>query len=149
MTGNSPPFWKTKSLEELSPDEWEALCDGCGRCCLEKLENRKTGRVYFTVVACRLLDLATCRCSDYASRNRKMPDCLQLTPGNIYRKWLPSTCAYQLVGKGSPLPDWHPLVSGDPDSVHKAGISVRSFAVSGETVHEDYLEHFIFQDGKL
>ena len=149
MIENREPFWKTKSLKELSPDEWEALCDGCGRCCLEKLENRKTGKVYFTVVACRMLDLTTCRCSSYASRTRKMPDCLQLTPENIYRKWLPPTCAYRLLAKGRPLPDWHPLITGDPDSVHTSGISVRNFAVSGINVHPDQLEGLILPPDKF
>ena len=142
-------FWETRPLRELSAAEWEALCDGCGRCCLEKLENKKTGKVYFTAVACRLLDLTTCRCGAYASRSLRMPDCLQLTPQNIFRKWLPSTCAYRLLAKGEPLPDWHPLISGDPASVHTAGISIQNFAVSGENVHPDQLEDFIFQDGRL
>lgn len=149
MTENREPFWKMKSLKDLTQEEWESLCDGCGRCCLEKFENRKTGNVYFTVVACRLLDLNTCRCRDYLNRHHKMPDCLQLTPDNIYRKWLPPTCAYRLIAKGCPLPDWHPLISGNPDSVHMAGISVRGFAVSGENVHPDQLEALIFPLGKL
>ncbi len=149
MIENREPFWKTKSLKKLSPDEWEALCDGCGRCCLEKLENRKTGKVYFTVVACRMLDLTTCRCRSYATRTRKMPDCLQLTHENIYRKWLPPTCAYRLLAKGRPLPDWHPLITGDPDSVHTSGISVRNFAVSGINVHPDQLEALILPPDRL
>ena len=149
MTENRNAFWETKSYQTFSAMEWESLCDGCGRCCLEKLENKKTGKVYFTVVACRLLDLSTCRCKAYASRSQQMPGCLPLTPRNLFRKWLPSTCAYRLLVKGKNLPDWHPLVSGDPDSVHNAGISVRNFAISGEGVHPDQLEDFIFRDGKL
>jgi uncharacterized cysteine cluster protein YcgN (CxxCxxCC family) len=142
-------FWETKRLEEFTPEEWEALCDGCGRCCLEKLENRKTGKVYFTAVACQLLDLSTCRCRDYNSRFQKVPDCLKLGPRNLHGKWLPSTCAYRLLNEGKRLPDWHPLISGNSESAHSAGISVRNFAVSGENIHPDQLEHYIFQDGKL
>ena len=144
MTGDSNPYWETKPLQALSAMEWETLCDGCGRCCLEKLENKKTGKVYFTAVACRLLDLTTCRCKAYAVRSRQMPDCLLLTPQTLFHKWLPSTCAYRLLIEGKKLPDWHPLISGDPSSVHTAGISVRNFAVSGEGVHPDQLDDFIF-----
>jgi len=149
MTANRERFWETKRLEELTPDQWEALCDGCGRCCLEKLENRKTGKVYFTAVACHLLELSTCRCLGYESRFQQVPDCLKLSPRNIHGKWLPSTCAYRLLKEGRNLPDWHPLISGDPDSVHAAGISVRNFAVSGENIQPDQLELFIFNGGKL
>lgn len=149
MTGNRNAFWETKPYQTLSATEWEALCDGCGRCCLEKLENKKTGKVYFTVVACPLLDLSTCRCTVYTMRFRRMPGCLRLTPRNISRKWLPSTCAYRLIGEGKKLHDWHPLITGDSNSVHAAGISVRSFAVSGKGVHSDQLEDFIFRGGKL
>lgn len=149
MIEDHEKFWEVKQLEKLSPDQWEALCDGCGRCCLEKLENRKTGKVFYTMVACRLLDLSTCRCRGYASRFQQVPDCLQLGPRNIHGKWLPSTCAYRLLKEGKPLPDWHPLISGDPTSVHTAGISARNFAVSGENVDPDHLEHYIFKNGKL
>jgi uncharacterized cysteine cluster protein YcgN (CxxCxxCC family) len=149
VTGNRNAFWETKPHDALSAEEWEALCDGCGRCCLEKLEDGKTGKVYYTLVTCRLLDLSTCRCKAYADRARLMPGCLPLTPQRLFRKWLPSTCAYRLLKEGKTLPDWHPLVSGDPDSVHAAGISVRNFAVSGEGVDSDQLEHFIIGDGKL
>jgi uncharacterized cysteine cluster protein YcgN (CxxCxxCC family) len=149
MTENKERFWETKRLEELSPDQWETLCDGCGRCCLEKLENRKTGKVYFTAVACQLLDLSTCRCRDYESRFHHVPDCMKLGPQNIYGKWLPSTCAYRLLREGKNLPDWHPLISGNPESIHTAGISVRNFAVSGENISLDQLDTFIFKGGKL
>jgi hypothetical protein len=119
------PFWE-KSLSNLSPAEWEALCDGCGKCCLIKLQDEDTDAVYYTEVACRLLDLESCRCSNYPQRKRHVPDCVVLSPETIADLgWMPSTCAYRLRAEGKPLPDWHPLVTGDPKSVHYAGISVR------------------------
>jgi len=138
-------FWQGKTLTELTATEWESLCDGCGRCCLHKLEDEDTGELYFTNVACRLLDLNTCRCRDYARRAELIPDCLVLTPScpELYEQ-LPSTCAYRLLLEGRPLPAWHPLVSGDMESVHRAGISVRGKAVSEEYIHPDQLpEHLI------
>lgn len=125
--GSSPaagePFWR-KPLAELTRREWEALCDGCGRCCLVKLEDEDTGKIHFTDVACKLFDSGTCRCRDYARRARKVHDCVKLTPENVGQiPWLPPTCAYRLRREGRDLPDWHPLVSGDPDSVRRAGIS--------------------------
>jgi uncharacterized cysteine cluster protein YcgN (CxxCxxCC family) len=144
-----PPFWKTKPIEELSPEEWESLCDGCGRCCLEKLKNSSTGKVYFTAVACPLLDLSTCRCGDYDSRFELVPDCLKLSPDNIYGKWLPPTCAYRLLNEGKDLPDWHPLVSGDPATVEEAGMLVNNFAVSGENIQPEQYEDFILDKDVL
>ena len=125
------PFWAAKPLDALTPVEWEALCDGCGRCCLHKLEDEDSGDVVYTAVACRLLDVATCRCTDYPARRTRVPACLDLgrASGRDFLT-LPPTCAYRLRWLGQPLPDWHPLVSGDPDSVHRAGISVRGRAVS-------------------
>lgn len=125
------PFWKTKTLAEMKADEWESLCDGCGRCCLHKLEDPDTGEISFTRVACRLLDTKSCRCSDYVNRKKRVHDCELLTPAKIAMfRWLPSTCAYRLLSEGKDLYPWHPLVSGDPDTVHKAGISVRGRAIA-------------------
>ncbi len=123
---SEPPFWKTKSLAEMTSQEWESLCDGCARCCLAKLEDEDTGRIYFTEVGCRRLDGETCRCRAYGERTEKEPDCVRLTPENVATiTWLPKTCAYRLLAEGRDLYWWHPLVSGDPDSVHVAGMSVR------------------------
>ncbi|MFP3921535.1 MAG: YcgN family cysteine cluster protein [Dichotomicrobium sp.] len=127
----SPPFWEAKTLDELTDAEWEALCDGCGRCCMIKLEDVDTGERLDTRLACRLLDIGTCRCTDYENRHSRVPDCVQLTPENASTlDWLPDTCAYRLRAEGRPLYWWHPLVSGDPETVHRAGASVRSIAVS-------------------
>jgi uncharacterized cysteine cluster protein YcgN (CxxCxxCC family) len=126
----SEKFWQTKTLAEMSETEWESLCDGCGKCCLIGLEDADTGEIYLTDVACKLLDIKLCRCSDYDNRKAKVPDCVKLTPANVAELgWLPKTCAYRLVHEGRPLLAWHPLVSGDPDSVHKANVSVRGKAV--------------------
>ena len=134
------PFWK-KPLAELTTAEWEALCDGCGKCCLVKLRCADTDRVYFTDVACKLLDTRTCRCGDYAARTRLVPDCVVLdkdTVGSL--DWLPQSCAYRRRAEGRDLAWWHPLVSGDPESVHRAGISVRDRIVSEGDVSETELE---------
>ena len=126
-----PPFWQTKTLTEMTKSEWESLCDGCARCCLNKLENDSTGEIQYTDVACRLLDLNACRCVSYDDRKRYVPDCQILNPKNLKRlTWLPSTCAYRLIDEGKDLFWWHPLVSGDPETVHQAGISVRGRVLS-------------------
>ncbi|MCX4189210.1 YcgN family cysteine cluster protein [Methylophaga sp. OBS3] len=131
----SADFWKHKRLSEMSHEEWESLCDGCGRCCLHKLEDEQDGRMYYTRVACDLLDIKQCRCSDYANRQTRMPDCIQLSVEQAhYFDWLPDTCAYRLLSEGEPLPNWHPLVTGDPQSVITAGVSVRDIAISADKV---------------
>ena len=120
------PFWEEKSLSEMNEAEWEALCDGCGRCCLVKLEDEDTAEIAYTDVGCRLLDGEACRCRDYERRSERVPDCIRLTPETVRAiGWLPPTCAYRLVEEGADLPAWHPLVSGDAESVHRAGVSVR------------------------
>ena len=125
------PFWKRVPLAAMTPAQWESLCDGCGKCCLHKLEDADTGEVHYTNVACRLLDLGACRCSNYANRKRLVPDCVKLTPQKIDDlHWMPATCAYRLIADGRDLFDWHPLVSGDPQSVHRAGVSIRGRAIT-------------------
>ena len=123
------PFWKTKTLEEMTDAEWESLCDGCGRCCLHKLRH-DDDTLSFTNVACRLLNLETAQCSDYARRKRRVPDCVRLTPADVRSiDWLPPSCAYRRVADGKDLQWWHPLVSGRPETVHEAGVSIRGRAV--------------------
>lgn len=140
------PYWKTKLLAEMSPSEWEALCDGCGRCCLHKIEDIDTGDIALTNVSCRYLDLGSCRCTDYRNRQRNVSDCVQLTPEKIASlKWLPATCAYRLLDEGKELYWWHPLISGKPETVHNAGISVRRKAISEDDVDdiEDHVQEWL------
>jgi uncharacterized cysteine cluster protein YcgN (CxxCxxCC family) len=133
VTTVDKPFWKQKSLDEMNREEWESLCDGCGRCCLLKLEDIDTGEISFTDIACRLLDHESCRCTRYLERRTLIPECLNVTP-ELARDatWLPSTCAYRLLAEGKDLYWWHPLVSGDRETVHLAAVSVRNRAVPEE-----------------
>ena len=127
----SVSFWKVKGLAEMTAREWESLCDGCGKCCLVKLEDVCTGQVSYTDVACGLLNIDTCRCCDYRNRARRVPDCVKLSPAAVNEfEWLPSTCAYRLLAEGKDLPNWHPLISGDPATVHQAGVSVKGRVIS-------------------
>jgi uncharacterized cysteine cluster protein YcgN (CxxCxxCC family) len=140
------PFWRRKSLADMTADEWESVCDGCGRCCLNKLEDIDTGRVYYTDVGCRLLDGTACRCKDYDHRSQQVADCVRLAPENVATiKWLPPTCGYRLLAHGRELYWWHPLVSGDPDTVHAAGISVRGrVALSEDDIaDQDYEDRIV------
>ena len=133
------PYWE-KPLDQLNREEWESLCDGCGKCCLHKLEDEATGKVFGTNVACKLLDRESCRCSNYKGRKAFVPDCVRLTARLVPElPWLPSTCAYRLRSEGKPLPDWHHLISGSRETVHEAGISVRGWTVSENEAGD--LEH--------
>ena len=143
------PFWKTKTLAEMSNAEWESLCDGCGLCCLNKLEDWDTGEVVFTSVACRLLDGDSCRCSDYENRQATVPDCIQLTLQGLREiQWLPPTCGYRLVSEGKDLPLWHHLVCGDRDAVHHERISQSGrMLAEGSVPEDDWEDHLIFRAG--
>ena len=124
-------FWEEKRLDQMSRAEWESLCDGCGKCCIHKLEDEETGEIHPTNVACRLLDRRTGLCKDYRHRQAFVPECVRLTPAKLRDlDWLPGTCAYRRLGEGKPLPEWHPLITGDPETVHTAGQSVRGWTVS-------------------
>ena len=125
------PFWKRKQLVEMNREEWESLCDGCALCCLHKVQDEDTDEVFYTDIACRLLDMDTCRCTDYTNRAKEVAECLVLVADRPEEfKWLPASCAYRRLANGGDLPEWHPLITGDPDSVHSAGISIINFAVS-------------------
>jgi uncharacterized cysteine cluster protein YcgN (CxxCxxCC family) len=138
-------FWEIKTLSEMNREEWESLCDGCGQCCLHKLEDEDSGEIYITRVACKLLDLKTCCCKNYAERIQLVPDCLELHDVNFYQyQWLPKTCAYRLLHEKKPLPAWHPLISKRKKSVQKAGLSVSGFAISEtEVKNGDDLEDYV------
>lgn len=136
------PYWTSKPLAEMSDEEWESLCDGCAKCCLNKIEDEDTGELFFTNAACQMLDLASCRCTDYRHRCTRVPTCLDLRADFTRFDWLPSTCAYRRLHEGLELPSWHPLLTGDRESVHRAGESVRDFAICENDV-EDLTDHVI------
>jgi len=139
MSDNSKlPFWKTKNMAEMSPSEWESLCDNCGKCCCIRLEDEVTGDIYITDVACKLFDPASCKCTDYENRSEKVPDCVTLTKDNVAQlKWMPRTCAYRLISEGKDLPDYHHLISGSRDTIHEVGMSVQDAVTSEIFVSED------------
>jgi uncharacterized cysteine cluster protein YcgN (CxxCxxCC family) len=144
MVTEAHPFWNTKTLREMTREEWESLCDGCGRCCLHKLEDIDTGLFYYTNIACHLLDTHSCRCCNYRKRKHIVADCLDLSQsGEQQFNWLPASCAYRRLHHGLPLSWWHPLVSGDPETVHTAGISVRGRTESEEQISRDQFEEHI------
>ena len=138
------PFWELKPLTAMSHAEWESLCDGCGQCCLIKVEDEDTGGIYLTRLGCKLLDTTSCRCRDYQRRKKRVPDCISIGPDDISRlSWLPATCAYRSLAEGRGLEWWHPLVSGDPETVHAAGISVRGWARSEKGVKPSAIARYI------
>ncbi len=149
MTQPAPDnnFWQHKKLDQMTPAEWEALCDGCAQCCIVKFEDVDTKELFLTDVVCQLLDLDTCRCTSYSQRSRLVPTCLALTPELVRElSWMPTTCAYRLLSEGKPLPWWHPLVSGNPETVHRAGASVRGKVISEKGIPEAELEEHIKED---
>lgn len=144
MRDETIPFWRRKTLDAMNAEEWESLCDGCARCCLLKVEDEDTGQIFLTRLACRLLDHGQCRCKDYANRFASMPDCVAIDAGKVRRlEWLPETCAYRLLDEGKDLYWWHPLVSGDAETVHEAGISVRGWATSEARVKREHIYRYI------
>ncbi|WP_380053612.1 YcgN family cysteine cluster protein [Falsihalocynthiibacter sp. SS001] len=147
-TGLRSEFWRTVPLTEMNSKEWEALCDGCGKCCLNKLEDEDSGEVLFTRVACRLLDDQSCQCAQYDIRREFVPECVVLKPSTIkdVAYWLPMTCAYRLLHEGKPLCDWHPLISGDPETVHTSGTSVRGWTVPEYELDVEDWENYIIED---
>jgi len=139
-------FWQLKTLEQMSTEEWESLCDGCGKCCLVKLEDYESGEIFHTNVTCELLNTESCRCMDYAGRHGIVDDCIQLDRENIESLgWLPSSCSYRLIAGGKPLPEWHHLVSGSRETLHTFGASLQGRVVSELHVHDDDIEDHIVQ----
>ena len=147
MGGQDQAFWRRKTLGEMTQAEWESLCDGCAQCCLIKLEDEDTGYLYHTKLACRLLDIGSCRCGDYENRHTQVPDCIHLTAKNAGTlDWLPVSCAYRLVAEGKDLYWWHPLISGDSATVREAGISISDFARSEGAMSVDEMARFVIKD---
>ena len=147
-TGLRPKYWETTSLDRMTQKEWEALCDGCGKCCMNKLEDEDTQEVALTNVACRLFDDSNCRCSQYDIRHQFVPECIVLKPQNIDANlyWMPDTCAYKLLHNGRPLYDWHPLISGNAQTVHDAGISMQGATYPEFEVDEDDWEDHVIEE---
>jgi uncharacterized cysteine cluster protein YcgN (CxxCxxCC family) len=138
------PFWETTPLEKMSPEQWESLCDGCAQCCLHKLEDEETGDIFFTRVVCKYLDITKCQCTQYEKRHIFNPECIELTPEVVTRlHWLPETCAYRRLAFREPLPSWHPLLTGDMESVHQSGNSVRGKVLSEVDVDMDELDNYL------
>lgn len=146
--GLRPRYWEHTKLTDMTPREWEALCDGCGKCCLNKLEDADTGEVFLTRLACRLLDRETCRCGNYDARKRLVPECVVLSARSMpkHAYWMPATCAYRLLFEGKPLPEWHPLITGDPGSVERAGVSAQGMTIPESDVPEDDWEDYIIEE---
>ncbi|MGN6463349.1 MAG: YcgN family cysteine cluster protein [Pseudolabrys sp.] len=150
--GEAVPFWRRKRLDQMTRTEWESLCDGCGRCCLNKLEEEDTREIFFTDVVCKLFDAGTCRCSDYKNRQRRVPDCVKLTPEEVADyNWLPPTCAYRLLAEGKELMWWHPLISGSTETVHEAGVSLRGRTIFSErgVPDADLEDHIVKWPGRV
>ncbi|MBU2533914.1 MAG: YcgN family cysteine cluster protein [Alphaproteobacteria bacterium] len=146
-TTDERPYWQSKRLDQMTHAEWEQLCDGCGRCCMLKLEDEDTGDIYLTRLSCKLLDIGRCSCTDYANRHQRVPDCLSLNPKMVGELgWLPDTCAYRLVHEGRDLAWWHPLVSGRPETVHEAGVSVRDWAMPETAARAEELHKYLVID---
>jgi uncharacterized cysteine cluster protein YcgN (CxxCxxCC family) len=138
------PFWETKQLHEMNDAEWEALCDGCAKCCVHKLEDEDTGEIHYTCVACRMLDVDTCRCTGYPDRHELVPECAVLSADQPeHFLWMPATCAYRRLHEGKPLPEWHPLLTGNPASVHEHGASARKKLIPELLADEESLEKYI------
>lgn len=144
---SAQPFWETTSLKDMTRKQWESLCDGCALCCLHKLEDEDTEEVYYTDVHCRYMDTTNCNCTVYLKRQEKVPNCVWLTPDQASEfHWLPDSCAYRVLAEGRKLADWHPLISGDPNSVHEAGVSIKGKGVADNQVaEEDWEDHIIWK----